>query len=97
MNILFVCSQGINRSKTAENLVPGSKSLGIFNRYMSIRKYLLWADVIICMMEEHKHEVLKHHPFTNDIRIMGIPDVYEYNDPELIKLMKKRLKKWGFI
>ncbi len=50
MNVLFVCNQNENRSKTAEEIFKSrfeTKSAGLFNRNPITEKELSWADVIV--------------------------------------------------
>ncbi len=43
-----------------------------------------WADVICVMETEHEAYIRKHWPAqAQKVRVLGIPDVYEPDDPEL--------------
>jgi len=52
MNILFICNQNQNRSKTAEELFKdrfNTRSAGLYNEKPVTEKQISWADVIIVM------------------------------------------------
>lgn len=62
---------------------------------------LLWADEIICADTQHEIAV-KDMMFNlgydlsklrKDIVTLGIPDIYEYRQPRLVKLIKERYNK----
>ena len=98
MKVLFICNQNQNRSKTAEEIFKGklqTKSAGLYNEKPVSRKQMSWADTIIVMEEFQRHELAKRFPdqyIKKRILSMDIPDVYAYNQPELIDLMKDKIK-----
>ena len=97
MNILFVCNQNQNRSKTAEQLFKGrfqTKSAGLYNEKPLSKKQLSWADTIIVMENEQRSEIAKRFPkvyMQKRILSLDIPDVYHFNQPELIKTLKLKI------
>lgn len=97
MKILFICNQNQNRSKTAENIFKGkfkTKSAGLYNEKPVTAKQLSWADTIIVMDEEQRREVAKRFPkqyMQKRILSLDIPDVFHYNQPELINMLKSKI------
>ena len=107
MKVLFVCTEGKHRSRTAaevyKKLHPKTKTDYIgtedFNN-ISRANYnyaaLEWADVIYVMEERHKEEII----YSTDsnlkiyvkIKVLEIPDIYSYNQTELIAILKEKLK-----
>lgn len=104
MKILFVCNLGMNRSRTASDLVNKygkhkAKFAGtnIFAIERLTRERVKWADIIFCMEEHNKEHLVWNFPKVSknkDIRTMNIPDVYLRDGPDLIRLFKRRLKKF---
>lgn len=101
--LLFVCTEGSERSPTAVSLFEGSKKyeakyVGI-SPFSSVRissEAVKWADVIICMEDMHKRYVLENFPDSKGKRIivLEIPDVYERGNDELIMILRARLKEF---
>lgn len=97
MNLLFICNQNKNRSKTAEEIFKdkfNTKSAGLYNDKPVTEKQLLWADIIIVMEEEHRTEIAKRFPklyLLKRIVSIDIPDIYYYNQPELVEIIKLKM------
>jgi len=98
MNVLFICNQNLNRSKTAEQVFKGkfkTKSAGLYNEKPVTEKQLSWADVILVMEDSQRSEIAKRFPkqyIKKRILSLDIPDVYHYNHPELIKALNSKVK-----
>ena len=98
MKVLFVCNQNKNRSKTAAELFKGrfqTKSAGLFNDKPVSASVLEWADTVIVMEDSQRSELAKRFPkqyIQKRIISLDIPDVYQYNQPELIKLLKAKVE-----
>jgi len=98
MNILFICNQNENRSKTAAELFKGkynTQSAGLYCPKPLSSEQMSWADVVIVMEEEQRHELAKRFPkqyLQKRILNLDIPDVYSYNNPKLVKELKLKLK-----
>ena len=100
--VLFVCSGNIDRSPTAEALLKGKqgfevKSAGTLpSAPMVISKELIdWADIIFVMETTHKEAMLSIDPtVAGRIVVLGIEDRYMQGDPELVRILKKRLSKY---
>ena len=100
MNILFICNQNENRSKTAEELFKGkfnTKSAGLFNEKPLTAKELDWADIIIVMEDFQRTEIAKRFPkhyIKKRILSLNIPDLYHYKQPELVNVLKSRMNEF---
>lgn len=97
--ILFVCSQGRIRSRTAEVLtVRGgldARSCGTdTDAVVPINDHLIrLADVIVCMEEHHAVAVREFmHAEGKDIHVLGIEDIYEPFAPSLVAILSARMK-----
>lgn len=97
MKILFICNQNENRSKTAEEIFKEdfkTKSAGLYNKNPVTERNLLWADVIIVMEDEQRTELAKRFPeayLKKQILNLNIPDIYKYNDFQLIAVLKEHM------
>lgn len=100
MNMLFICNQNENRSKTAEELFKGrfkTKSAGLFNEHPVTSKELDWAEVIVVMDEFQRSEIAKRFPkayVRKRILSLNIPDTYHYKQPELIDVLKAKMNEF---
>mgnify|MGYP001603550628 CR=1 FL=1 len=97
MKVLFICNQNQHRSKTAELIFKDrfeTKSAGLFNEEPVTEKQLEWADLIIVMEDEQRSEIARrfHKQYIKkQIISLDIPDIYYYMQPELIKILKKKV------
>jgi predicted protein tyrosine phosphatase len=91
---LFVCNQGENRSKTAAKLFNG-KFASLYNLKNILTKEILEkTDIIYVFEEEQREEIAKRFPLQymkKKIINLDVPDIYRYNQPELITILKKKL------
>ena len=100
MNILFVCNQNQNRSKTAEELFKGkfdTKSAGLYTQKPLSKNEMLWSEVIIVMEEEQRSEIAKRFPkeyLQKRILSLNIPDIYHFNNPRLVKELKTKMSEY---
>lgn len=96
---LFVCSAGLLRSPTGAALAIkkglNARSCGSAIDYALIpisANLIMWAEKIVFVNEENYHESLEvfkdyqmlHNLLTMRSLVLNIPDMYEYNDPDLI-------------
>ena len=94
MRVLFICNQNENRSKTAEELFKNkfeTKSAGLYNETPITKKQLSWADIVIVMEDSQRSEIAKRFPeqyIKKQIISLDIPDVYNYKNPNLIRMLK---------
>lgn len=97
MKVLFICNQNENRSKTAEEIFKDrfkTKSAGLYNENPVTEKEICWADVIIVMEEDQRSEIARRFPkhyMKKEIICLDIPDVFKFNQPELIDMLKSRV------
>ncbi len=97
MNVLFICNQNKHRSKTAEHLFKDqftTKSAGLHNDRPVTEVELLWADLVLVMEEHQRSTLAQRFPsvyLKKQILVLNIPDVYAFNQPELISLLRQRM------
>jgi predicted protein tyrosine phosphatase len=99
--ILFVCSQNKLRSPTAEavfsnapNLVVRSAGLNNDAEVPLGVEDIEWAEIIFVMEQAQKRKLQKRFKASlknQKLVSLGIPDDYEYMQPELIALLKKKV------
>jgi len=101
MNLLFVCSQNRLRSPTAEavfSAYPGIKAISAGTNADSdvpvSGDLIEWADLVLVMEAGHRRKItarfgpmLRHKP----LAVLGIPDRYQFMQPELIELLRVRV------
>lgn len=99
--LLFICSQNQLRSPTAEAVFaeyPGleTDSAGL-DRTAVVpvsSEAIEWADIIFVMEQSHKRKLSQNfQPFLKDKKVicLDIPDEYEYMEPALIELLKRKV------
>ena len=99
MKVLFVCNQNKDRSKTAEEIFKHrfeTKSAGVFNEKPITKEELSWADKIIVMEDKQRNEIAKRFPkeyMQKQILCLDVPDIFQYNQPELINILNSKLNK----
>ncbi len=97
MNVLFVCNQNENRSKTAEKIFKdrfNTESAGLYNAKPITEKQLAWADAVVVMEDSHRSELAKRFPeqyMLKRILSLDIPDIYHFDQPELVKELTLKL------
>jgi len=100
-NVLFVCNQNQNRSKTAEMIFKdkfNTKSAGLYNTKPVTSKQISWSDIIIVMEDEQRSELAKRFPklyLQKRILSLEVPDIYKFNDQKLIKSLQSQIKKYS--
>jgi predicted protein tyrosine phosphatase len=102
--LLFVCSQNRLRSPTAEAICQGiggieAISAGTNNdaEQPLTGDLIDWADVVIAMERAHRNRInskFRAQMKGKQLVVLGIPDEYEYMQPELVNLLKVRLRRW---
>jgi predicted protein tyrosine phosphatase len=103
---LFVCSAGLLRSPTGAALAIrkglNARSCGSAVDYALIpisANLIMWAQKIVFVSEENYHESLElfkehqmlHHLLTTRSLVLNIPDVYNYNDPDLVVEFERQI------
>jgi predicted protein tyrosine phosphatase len=102
IRLLFICSQNRFRSPTAESVfssVPGvqAASAGLNHDAPTTvtGDLLAWADVVFVMEKNHLIRLNKRfRPQTRgkEVHVLGIRDLYEYMDPELVTVLEQRVR-----
>ena len=98
MNVLFVCNQNQNRSKTAEQLFQGTfttRSAGLYNEHPVREAQVEWADILVVMEDAQRQEFARRFPkqyLQKRIISLDIPDVFRHNQPELVELLKSKVQ-----
>ncbi|WP_288740748.1 hypothetical protein [uncultured Rheinheimera sp.] len=103
MNILFLCTANVNRSKTAEVHFSAKdpariyRSAGLSEKEchrnqttLCTEAMLLWADVIFVMEDSHIRRIEQYteQRFLRKIINLDIPDIYKFMDPALIEQLE---------
>ena len=99
--VLTVCSANMLRSPTMAHVLSAepynfnTRSAGIagFALIPVTEELLMWADEVVCADTEHALHIrdkLMQYQLDKPIVNLNIPDIYEYRNPELIKLIKER-------
>jgi len=99
MNILFLCTANLHRSRSAEDYFKSLKSDHVFQSAGLSEKYcakydsrlcsidlLDWAEKIYVMEPLHVERITEHvgERFLAKIEILHIDDIYQYMQPELL-------------
>ena len=102
MNILFVCTINRMRSLTAHQIFEGDERFDVqsagtaFDAQNRISKENLeWADYILVMERAHRNKIRAEFSdiyASKRILCMYIEDEYNYMDPFLIELLKKKFE-----
>ncbi len=106
MNILFLCTANIQRSKTAEELFSAAdktnvyRSAGLSTKYvrkarstMCTEEMLQWANVVYVFEQLHIERIREYtgDVYLHKITNLEIEDNYKYFQRELILLLLERL------
>ena len=109
MNILFICSANKNRSKTAELFLSEKYKNHTFSSAGTNKKLcfkegteflteemLIDSDIVFVMETKH-FKLIKENTegkYSFKIKILNIPDIYEFGDSELKQLIFDKTKEW---
>jgi len=97
MKVLFVCNLGMTRSRTAADMFKDrfeTRFRGVQLNNPVKDEDLVWADRILVMEDDQKNFILQKNPLVKKkISVLDIPDVYYYNQPELVSILKTRVEK----
>jgi predicted protein tyrosine phosphatase len=103
---LFVCSAGLLRSPTGAALAIrkglNARSCGSHPKHALIpisANLINWADKIVLVNDDVYHQALRtfsqheylHEELTSKSLVLDIPDIYNYNSPELITEFEKQI------
>jgi len=106
MNILFLCTANLHRSKTAEeffNTLESNhtfQSAGLSEKYC--KKYgsrlctvelLNWAELIFVMEPMHQKRIVEYagDHYSDKITVLNIDDIYQYMQPALLAELKSNV------
>lgn len=99
--VLFVCSQNRLRSPTAEHVFASRAGLEVASAGLNngadvplSLELIEWADIIFVMEKTHRNKLskkFKPHLKNKRLICLGIPDQYEYMEPELIELLEQKV------
>ena len=103
-NLLFICSGNVARSPTAVDLFRYSKKYSVSSAGTNkdaprkiTQKLLNWADIIFVMSEgTNKHLTFLKNSFDiagKTIYDLHVKNMYQRNDPRLVILLRKRLRR----
>lgn len=103
MNILFLCTSNINRSKTCEDYFRDNipihkyKSAGLsfnnckrFNTTICTHELLDWADIIFVFEQMHINRIEENHDNLETLEKiinLNIEDVYQYMSKPLLDII----------
>jgi protein-tyrosine phosphatase len=99
-NVLVVCGRNKKRSRTAESIFKNDNRFSIRSVGTSPKserkiseKDLLWADLVLVMEKEYRSKILSlyKHLTLPEIKVLEIPDEYEYMDEELIEVLTDKV------
>src|SRR5262245_43208724 len=101
VNVLFICTQNLARSPTAEQIFSDWPGIETSSAGMSpdaekpvTPELLQWADIVFVMEQAHCAGLsVKYEPHVGGKRVvcLEIPDVYGFMDPDLIRLLKAKV------
>ncbi|MDX0174518.1 protein tyrosine phosphatase [Sinorhizobium meliloti] len=101
MKVLFVCTANRLRSPTAEAVFAGHPGLEVRSGGLDgacprplTDELVAWADRLFVMEQRHREKIRKRFRQAlgdKPIVVLGIPDDYEFMQPELVALLKERV------
>lgn len=101
MNVLFVCSQNKLRSPTAEQVFASWPGIEVSSAGLDdgcgnpvTPEELEWANLVLVMEQAHRNKLsrrFKAHLKNARVMVLGIPDDYEFMDPELVKILQAKV------
>ncbi len=99
--VLTVCSAGLLRSATLQNMLIKEYGYNVRN-CGTVESYALipisealvkWADEIVFVNEEnylHVKDELEKLNILHKVYVLNIPDMYNFNDPKLLEICKEQ-------
>lgn len=99
--VLFVCTRNRLRSPTAEQVFAPFPALECDSAGTDTAAcvpldadHIAWADVIFAMERSHRTRIsqkFKSQLNGKRVVVLGIPDDYAFMDPELVRILKKKV------
>ena len=103
-HLLFVCSQNMLRSPTAEevfsswpNVEVASAGLNNDAKVPLTPELVEWADIIFVMEPAHRSKLtasFKRHLKDQRVVCLNIPDQFPFMDPVLVRILNERVPKF---
>ena len=103
-NVLFVCSQNRLRSPTAEQVFADREGVEVLSAGLDnscgnpvTPELVEWADIIFVMEQSHRNKLGKRFRASlssQRVIVLGIPDDYEFMDPDLVRLLEARVPRF---
>lgn len=104
--LLFVCTMNTYRSPTAEDLFRSdeneTRSAGTDTSCPNplTAEHVEWADMVVFMEEGHRKVALNRKALKKALHgkkqlVLGVPDRYDRNQPELLELLKEKLPRFA--
>jgi predicted protein tyrosine phosphatase len=100
-NVLFLCSQNKLRSPTAEAVFADFPGIEVDSAGLNqdavvplSPEQVEWADIIFVMETCHKtklNQKFKRYLNGQRVIVLGIPDNYQYMDPALKEILRKKV------
>jgi predicted protein tyrosine phosphatase len=53
-----------------------------------------WADRIYCMEQGHARQLKQRFSIGCEIKVLDIPDDFQFNDPELVEILEDHLSEF---
>lgn len=104
LKVLFICSQNRLRSPTAEQVFASWASLETSSAGLNADanepvtpEIISWADLIFVMEKTHRNKLQKKfrsHLNGKRVVCLGIPDDYDYMDPDLVRLLEAKVPRY---
>jgi predicted protein tyrosine phosphatase len=101
MKVLFVCTANKLRSPTAEAVFADDPALEVRSAGLDAAcprpltvELVSWADRLFVMERRHRETLKKRFRQAlgdKPVVVLGIPDEYEFMQPELVALLKERV------
>lgn len=102
MKLLFVCSANMMRSPTGEavfsryeGIEAASAGINMDAETPVSADLVEWADVVVVMEQHHARFLQERFGYLlrrKRIAVLGIPDRYDYMDPELVRILKEEVE-----
>lgn len=99
-HLLFICSRNQLRSPTGEAVLAGYPGVETDSAGLSpdaevrlSEEQVEWADIVFVMEKKHLAKINGMFPKAlggKKVVVLNIPDNYEYMQPELVGLLRKR-------
>jgi predicted protein tyrosine phosphatase len=104
MNVLFVCTANRLRSPTAAAVFADHPGLDVRSAGLDAAcprpltaELVAWADRLFVMEQRQREKIRKQFRQAlgdTHVVVLGIPDEYEFMQPELVALLKERVPRF---